>query len=212
MAAESRDRETGEHLERMSRLSQRLARAAGMSPSAAERLRHASTLHDVGKIGIPDRVLLKEAPLDREEQALMRTHPTVGASILADSRSPLLQMAEEVACTHHEHWDGTGYPNGLKGEEIPLVGRICAIADVFDALVTERPYKPAWSVDDALAEIEDQAGRHFDPRLVSIFVDIVRSDEADREPGFGRGALDDGRAAVGRDTAQTTRAPHDDAG
>ena len=197
LAAESRDEDTGAHLERMSRISERLALAAGMSPAEAERLRHASTLHDVGKIGIPDRVLLKHETLDGDEQALMRMHPTVGASILAGSRSPLLQMAEQVALTHHEHWDGSGYPARLAGEEIPLVGRICAIADVFDALVSERRYKPAWSVEEALAEIERQAGRHFDPRLVSIFTDLVRSGELDHEPE-SRAPVPDGERAVER--------------
>ena len=197
LAAESRDENTGAHLERMSRISQRLALAAGMHAGEAERLRHASTLHDVGKIGMPDRVLLKHDHLNGDEQAVMRTHPTVGASILAGSRSPLLKMAEEVARTHHEHWDGSGYPNGLKGEQIPLVGRICAIADVFDALVSERPYKPAWSVEDALAEIQRQAGRHFDPRLVSIFVDLARSGELNREADSPVGVLDSDRPAAG---------------
>jgi putative two-component system response regulator len=142
-------------------------------------------------------VLLKHETLDGDEKALMRMHPTVGASILAGSRSPLLQMAEQVALTHHEHWDGSGYPARLAGEEIPLVGRICAIADVFDALVSERRYKPAWSVEDALAEIERQAGRHFDPRLVSIFTDLVRSGELDHE-AESRSPVPGGERAVER--------------
>jgi CHASE2 domain-containing sensor protein len=207
LAAESRDEHTGAHLERMSRISQRLALAAGMHPGEADRLRHASTLHDVGKIGMPDRVLLKHDSLNGDERAVMRTHPAVGASILAGSRSPLLKMAEEVARTHHEHWDGSGYPNGLEGEQIPLVGRICAIADVFDALVSERPYKPAWSVEDALAEIQRQAGRHFDPRLVSIFVDLVRSGELDREPDSRVGVRDADRPAAGPATTPTGERP-----
>ena len=169
-AAESRDEQTGEHIERMSALCHRLGVAAGMAPAEADLLRHASAMHDVGKIGIPDSVLLKPGKLDAREREVMQSHTTIGASLLAGSRSPLLQMAEVIARTHHERWDGTGYPAGLRGEEIPLVGRICAIADVFNALVSARSYKQAWPVEAALAEIADQAGRHFDPRLVEIFL------------------------------------------
>ena len=168
-AAESRDRETGDHIERMSRLCQRLGLALGMSETQAEQLRHAAAMHDIGKIGIPDAVLLKPGRLDEEERAVMETHTTVGAAILTGSRSGLVQMAEAIAMTHHEHWDGTGYPRGLRGDEIPLEGRIAAICDVFDALITPRAYKDGWTVDDALAEIERGAGGHFDPVLVAAF-------------------------------------------
>jgi CHASE2 domain-containing sensor protein len=169
-AAESRDGDTGQHIERMSRLCQRLAIAAGFTIEDAELLRHASALHDVGKIGIPDRVLLKPGQLDDEELEVMRTHAEIGASILAGSRSKLLQLAEVVARTHHERWDGGGHPAGLRGEDIPLAGRITAICDVFDALTSERPYKGAWTVEDALTEIARQSGRHFDPELVPVFL------------------------------------------
>ncbi|MEA2267855.1 MAG: hypothetical protein QOC64_465 [Solirubrobacteraceae bacterium] len=169
-AAESRDGDTGQHIERMSRLCERLAIAAGFAVEDAELLRHASALHDVGKIGIPDRVLLKPGRLDDDELEVMRTHTDIGASILAGSRSKLLQLAEVVARTHHERWDGTGYPAGLRGEEIPLAGRITSICDVFDALTSERPYKQAWTVEEALAEIARQSGRQLDPELVPVFL------------------------------------------
>jgi CHASE2 domain-containing sensor protein len=171
-AAESRDGETGQHIERMSLLCERLALAAGMSATEAELLRHASALHDIGKIGIPDRVLLKPDKLDAEEWEIMKSHAELGANMLADSRTELLQVAEVVARTHHERWDGTGYPAGLAGEEIPLVGRICTIADVFDAFTSARPYKKAWTVAEALAEIRRQSGRQFDPRMVEAFLGL----------------------------------------
>jgi CHASE2 domain-containing sensor protein len=171
-AAESRDGDTGQHIERMSLLCERLALAIGMGNHDAELLRHASALHDIGKIGIPDRVLLKPGKLDAEEWAVMQGHAALGASMLADSRTPLLQLAEVVARTHHERWDGTGYPAGLAGEAIPLVGRICTIADVFDALTSARPYKDAWTVGDALAEIRRQSGVQFDPRMVEAFLGL----------------------------------------
>jgi response regulator RpfG family c-di-GMP phosphodiesterase len=182
-AAESRDTDTGAHIERMSRLCERLGRTVGLGVEQAELLRHASALHDVGKIGIPDRVLLKSGSLDAEERALMNTHPSIGAAILRDARSELLQLAEVVARTHHERWDGRGYPAGLRGEEIPLPGRICTICDVFDALTSTRPYKGAWSVDEALAEIQRLSGRQFDPRLVEAFIGLapeLRADAAAR--------------------------------
>jgi CHASE2 domain-containing sensor protein len=171
-AAESRDGDTGEHIERISILCERLALATGASVTEAELLRHASVLHDVGKIGIPDRVLLKPAKLDGEEWEIMKTHATIGAAMLADSRSEMLQLAEVIARTHHERWDGAGYPAGLAGEEIPLAGRICSICDVFDALVSSRPYKDGWPVADALAEIARESGRQFDPRLVEAFLGL----------------------------------------
>jgi putative nucleotidyltransferase with HDIG domain len=171
-AAESRDGDTGQHIERMSLLCERLAREIGWSVAEAELLRHAAALHDVGKIGIPDRVLLKPGKLDGEEWEVMKTHATIGASMLSDSRSELLQLAESIARTHHERWDGTGYPARLRGEDIPIAGRICSICDVYDALVSPRPYKEAWPVADALAEIAAQSGRQFDPQLVEAFVGL----------------------------------------
>ncbi len=172
-AAEWRDEETGEHIERMSRLCARLAQANGMDEAEADLLHYAAAMHDVGKIGIPDEILLKPGRFTPDERRVMETHTTMGASILAGSRSTLLQLAEEIARTHHERWDGDGYPAGLSGEEIPRAGRIAAICDVFDALTSERPYKDAWSVDEALTEIAAQSGRQFDPELVDAFLTLA---------------------------------------
>jgi HD-GYP domain-containing protein (c-di-GMP phosphodiesterase class II) len=178
-AAESRDGDTGEHIERISRLSHRLALAIGLPDDEAELIGHASAMHDVGKIGIPDRVLLKPGKLDPEEWALMQSHTTIGGAILAGSESPLLQMAETIALTHHERWDGAGYPAGLRGEEIPLAARICAVCDVFDALLSARRYKPRWLLEDALAELRVERGGHFDPALVEAFIGMVPELEED---------------------------------
>ncbi len=172
-AAESRDGATGRHLERIGFLAERLALAAGISRREAKLLRQASALHDVGKIGIPDHVLLKTGPFNDSDRAIMWTHTTRGARLLAGSSTSLVQMAEIIALTHHERWDGTGYPAGLAGEDIPLAGRICAICDVFDALVSRRPYKEPWTMEAALAEIERTAGSHFDPRLAALFLRIA---------------------------------------
>ncbi len=172
-ASESRDNETGMHIERMSRISEALALASGMGASQAEELRHAAVLHDIGKLGVPDYVLLKEGRLTDEERQIMKLHTLEGAQILAGSESPLLRLGEMIARTHHEHWDGGGYPLGVSGEAIPLAGRICAIADVFDALVSVRRYKSGWPLDRALDEFRAQSGRQFDPRLVEIFLTIA---------------------------------------
>jgi CHASE2 domain-containing sensor protein len=209
-AAEWRDEETGHHVERISRLSELLALEAGMSRTDAERLGHAAVLHDVGKIGIPDRILLKPGKLDPEEWKLMKSHTAIGSAILADSPSPLVQLAEEIVRTHHERWDGSGYPNGLSGTEIPLAGRICSIVDVFDALRSRRPYKERWSLEVALEEIRRQRGRQFDPQLVDAFLALVpRLDrgllqldlEQDDGPRDGR-ALDDDGAVAAQQSAQ----------
>jgi response regulator RpfG family c-di-GMP phosphodiesterase len=172
-AAELRDETTGEHIERISRLCHRLALAVGLPDEEAELIGHASTMHDVGKIGIPDRILRKPGRLDEDEQAVMRTHTTIGAAVLGGSSSEVLQLAERIALTHHERWDGSGYPAGLRGEDIPLEARICAICDVYDALVSPRHYKPRWTHDEALEEIARQRGRHFDPALVDAFLNIA---------------------------------------
>ena len=172
-AAESRDGDTGEHIHRIGDLCERLALRVGFDPAAAHMLRHASALHDVGKIGIPDNVLLKPAGLDPDEWRIMQSHTVMGGEILAGSNSPLIQMAEAIALTHHERWDGSGYPSGLKGEEIPLEGRICAICDVYDALGSKRPYKDAWPVERVLEEIAQGSGSHFDPALVRAFLDLA---------------------------------------
>jgi response regulator RpfG family c-di-GMP phosphodiesterase len=172
-AVESRDAETGSHIERISFLAQRLALAVGLSEHDAERIGHASAMHDIGKIGIPDSVLLKPAALDATEWELMQTHTTVGATVLSGSRSSLVRLAEVIALTHHERWDGSGYPFGLRGEKIPLAGRICAICDVYDALTSKRPYKDASSPEDALGYIRRASGSHFDPELAEAFLHLA---------------------------------------
>ncbi|MDT8991393.1 two-component system response regulator [Curvibacter sp. APW13] len=168
-AAEFKDNETGNHVIRMSHYARLTALAMGMSEARADLLFHAAPMHDVGKIGIPDHILLKPGKLDAAEWEVMRQHPQMGADIIGQHRDELLQAAHSVALTHHEKWDGSGYPHGLRGEEIPVFGRIVAIADVFDALTTARPYKTAWSVDDAVAHIAASAGQHFDPALLAPF-------------------------------------------
>lgn len=180
-AAEYRDNETGMHVIRMSHYARTLALAAGSSDEWADDLLNAAPMHDVGKIGIPDAILLKNGPLTAEEWVTMRRHPEIGAEIIGEHDSQVLQMAYIIALTHHEKWDGTGYPRGLAGEDIPLASRIVAVADVFDALTTERPYKHAWTVDDAMAHIEQQAGAHFDPRLVPLFIGLRPQLEEIRE-------------------------------
>ncbi len=172
-AAEYRDNVTGMHVIRMSQFCARLAREIGWSDRECEMLLYASPMHDIGKIGIPDRILLKEGKLTADEWEIMKTHASIGAELLDGSSSPLMQMAMQIALTHHEKWNGTGYPRGLAGEDIPMVGRIVALCDVFDALTSERPYKEAWAIEDVMAEIEAQAGSHFDPNLVEIFKNIL---------------------------------------
>jgi CHASE2 domain-containing sensor protein len=172
-ATESRDQETGLHLERISRMCERVGLAMGMTPGEAETLRNASLLHDVGKIGVPDAVLLRAGELTADDREQMRRHTAVGGAILAGSSSPIMQMAEEIARTHHERWDGSGYPEGLSGQEIPLAGRICAVCDVFDALLSDRPYKDPWPLQEALGELRRERGRQFDPRVVDAFLRIV---------------------------------------
>lgn len=172
-AAEFRDNETGLHVIRISHYSKLLALAAGFSEIAADELFYAAPMHDVGKIGIPDHILLKPGPLSEEEWNIMRQHPKIGAEIIGEHDSPLLKMARTISLTHHEKWDGTGYPNNLRGEDIPLVGRIITLVDVFDALTTRRPYKEAWPVEKAVDFLVNQAGRHFDPELVEMFLGLL---------------------------------------
>jgi putative two-component system response regulator len=167
---ESRDEETGDHIARIGALSYELALAAGCDVAEADLIQRASAMHDLGKIAIPDHVLRKPGPLDPDERAVIETHATIGGDLLAGSRSPLVQLAEVIARTHHERWDGTGYPAGLAGEDIPLAGRICAVCDVYDALVSDRPYKAAWSEEAAREELRELAGSQLDPRLVSVFL------------------------------------------
>ena len=165
-AAEYRDDATHQHTERVARTTRLLARTLKLSPDQADLLALAAPLHDIGKIGIPDAVLLKPGKLTDDEYAVMKTHAQVGANMLAGSGSPVLQAAAQIAQHHHERWDGTGYPNRLRGRRIPLGARIVAVADTLDALTHERPYKPAWSLDDALHEIFSQSARQFDPRVI----------------------------------------------
>jgi putative two-component system response regulator len=169
-AAEFRDNETGMHVIRMSHACRIIALELGMPDDQAEILMQAAPMHDIGKIGIPDRVLLKPGKLDAEEWVIMRRHPEIGHGIIGSHASPLLQMAAEVALTHHEKWDGGGYPRGLRGEAIPRSGRIAAVADVFDALTSVRPYKPAWTTEAAVAELIRGSGSHFEPRVVEAFL------------------------------------------
>lgn len=170
LAAEYKDNETGMHVIRMSYYCKVMATAIGMSKEEAELILHASPMHDIGKIGIPDNILRKAGKLTAQERAIMEKHTEIGARIIGEHDSPLLDMARTVALTHHERWDGTGYPHGLKGEEIPLSGRIAAVADVFDALVSKRPYKKAWPFEKAVAVIKEESGKHFDPGLVKVFL------------------------------------------
>ena len=171
LAAEYKDNETGLHVIRMSHFSRILGIAAGMSEVEADDLLHAAPMHDVGKIGIPDRILQKPGPLDPDEWKIMQSHVTIGAEIIGEHESGMLALASQIALTHHEKYDGNGYPRGLRGDEIPLAGRIVAIADVFDALTSKRPYKKAWSEQEALDFLREQKGRHFDPALVDLFIE-----------------------------------------
>ncbi len=172
-AAEYRDNETGMHVVRMSHYSEALGRAAGMDDRDCSLLRAASPMHDLGKIGIPDSILLKPGKLDDNEWEVMRMHPTIGASVLAGSDHEVMLMAETIAFTHHEKWNGSGYPRGLRENAIPLVGQIVAVCDVFDALTTVRPYKKAWTVEDAVDLIKKESGQHFNPYLVEKFLQIL---------------------------------------
>ena len=167
-AAEYKDNETGLHILRMSHYSQIIALAAGLGTERAETLLHAAPMHDIGKIGIADHILLKPGKLTAEEYQQMQKHPLIGAEILGECDSELLKVARLVALYHHEKWDGSGYPHGLAGEQIPLEARIVALCDVFDALTSTRPYKHAWTVAETLEFIQQQQGRHFDPQLVVL--------------------------------------------
>jgi putative two-component system response regulator len=169
-AAEFRDNETGFHVSRMSRYALLIALAAGLPEAQAQLLLLSAPMHDIGKIGTPDYVLLKPGKLDAAEWAIMQQHAAIGAEILGDHDDPLLAMARSIAASHHEKWDGSGYPQGLVGQDIPLAARIVAIADVFDALTSVRPYKAAWSVERARQTIVDDAGKHFDPELIQAFL------------------------------------------
>ena len=168
-AAEYKDEDTGAHVKRMSRYSAAVARQMGLNDTIVDYILYASPMHDVGKIGIPDRILLKPGKLDRDEREIMKQHATIGSRILEGSDAGFIRLAEIIALIHHEKWDGSGYPRGLKGKEIPLVGRIVAISDVFDALISKRPYKEPFSVEKSFAIIRDGRGNHFDPDVVDAF-------------------------------------------
>jgi putative two-component system response regulator len=171
LAAELRDPETARHILRLSHYSAVLAKALHMSPGETDALCHAVTMHDVGKIGIPDAILFKRGALDAEERKVMESHTLIGGRILADSPSELMQQGCIVALSHHERWDGTGYPRRLHGEQIPLSGRICAVIDVFDAMTTNRPYRAPIPPPEALEVMRRARGLQFDPRLLDLFMD-----------------------------------------
>jgi len=169
-AAEFRDDDTGQHTQRVGEIAALLAQELGLEESQVEAMRQAAPLHDVGKIAVSDSILLKPGKLTTEEYEIMKLHTTTGAELLAGGRSEMVKMAACIAICHHERWDGSGYPHGLTQDDIPLPGRIVTIVDVFDALIHERPYKAAWPVEKAIAEIESQSGRQFDPHVVAAFV------------------------------------------
>lgn len=175
LAAEYRDDNTGQHTQRVGRTAALLAASLGLPEAEIMMLRRAAPLHDVGKIGIPDYILLKPGRLTLAEFEIMKTHTTIGAHILKDNHVPLLHLAETIALTHHERWNGQGYPNGLAGAAIPLVGRIVAVADVYDSLTHERPYKQAWTSQAAIAEIKKQSGTQFDADVVEVFLQLARA-------------------------------------
>lgn len=170
LASKYRDNGTGQNVTRISKMSELLGKAAGLSSNAAERLAISSMLHDAGKIGIADSILLKKGKLNPEEWKAMQEHTTIGSRLLSGSNSKLIQEAELIARTHHEKWDGSGYNSGLKGEEIPLISRIVGICDVFDALISDRPYKKAWPIEKAFEEIKRSSGENFDPQLIDHFI------------------------------------------
>lgn len=186
MAAEYRDEETGNHILRMSHICAHLARTIAWSEVDSELMLNASPMHDIGKIGIPDAILLKPGKFEPHEWEIMKSHATIGGKLLDGDDSDLMRMAREIALTHHEKWDGSGYPSGLAGEAIPQAGRIAALADVFDALTSVRPYKKAWTIDAALDMIKENSGKHFDPQLVEVFLNelphIVEIRERFAEP------------------------------
>jgi putative two-component system response regulator len=173
LVAEFRDDTTNEHTERVGELAGLLARAMGKSDDEVQLMRRAAPLHDIGKVYVADGILLKPDRLSEDEFSTMKAHTEVGAKILSGSQVPLLKLAEEIAISHHEKWDGSGYPNGLQGHEIPLSGRILAVVDTFDALTHARPYKQAWTFEAAITEIKEQSGKQFDPEVVDAFVTVM---------------------------------------
>ena len=179
MAVEFRDEDTGAHIERIGRFSTLLAEQIGMDPEFCERISHAAPLHDVGKVAIPDSILLKPGPLTPQERAIVETHAEEGYRLVRGSSSAILEMAATIALSHQEKWDGTGYPRGLAGESIPIEGRIVALADVFDALTSDRVYRKAFPVEEAVKIMNEQRGRHFDPVLLDAFMEVLARTGAD---------------------------------
>ncbi len=179
MAVEFRDEDTGAHIERIGRFSTLLAEQAGLDAELCERLGYAAPLHDVGKVAIPDAILLKPGPLTAEERAIVETHAEEGHRLLRGSSSSILDMAATIALSHHEKWDGSGYPRGLAGESIPIEGRIVAIADVFDALTSDRVYRSAYTLEQAIEMLREQRARHFDPVLLDTFLEVLSSSGPD---------------------------------
>lgn len=177
-AAEYKDNETGLHIYRISHYARLLAVASNLNPAQVDLIYTAAPMHDVGKIGIPDKILLKSGRLDPDERAIMQQHTIIGAEIIGRHEADLLRLARTIALTHHEKWDGSGYPAGLRGEAIPIEGRILAVVDVFDALTNRRPYKPAWPLDEALRAVEQGSGEAFDPSLVAAFLRVRPALEA----------------------------------
>jgi putative two-component system response regulator len=193
-AAEYRDEDTGHHTQRVGRLSALIARQLGLDEVQVELIRRAAPLHDIGKIAVPDEILLKPGRLTADEFERMKEHASIGARLLGGSRLPLLQTAYEIALYHHERWDGTGYPHAIKGYAVPQAARIVAVADAFDALTHERPYKRAWSVPAAVAEIRGCSGSRYDPQVVEALIQVLAHEGAlapapAEEPAAERPAL-----------------------
>ncbi len=180
-AAEYKDEDTGSHIQRMGYYSASIAEKMGLIGEESEAILYAAPMHDIGKIGIPDRILLKPGKLDPDEWEIMKQHTVIGGRLLNGSDSYLINMAETIAMTHHEKWDGSGYPNGIAGNDIPIVGRITAIADVFDALTSKRPYKDAFSVEKSFQIIRESSGTHFDPKVVEAFFAVQKEIREIRE-------------------------------
>jgi putative two-component system response regulator len=197
MAVEFRDKDTGEHTDRIGRHSRMLAGAAGLPADFTELIGHAATLHVVGKVAVPDAVLLKRGRLTREERAVIETHAEQGYRLLRGSSSKVLEMAASIAWTHHERWDGSGYPRGLAGHDIPVEGRIVALADVYDALTTDRVYRRAMPIERALAVMRDGRGSHFDPALLDLFLALVECRQDAGAPPAGTGPAETASAAHG---------------
>jgi putative two-component system response regulator len=186
VAAEFKDHDTGAHIERIGLYAKVVAESVGMSPGEIETVRHAAPLHDVGKLGIPDQVLLKPGKLDEAEWVVMRRHTTLGADLLSDSESDIIRMGQIIARSHHERWDGTGYPDRIAGEDIPVAARICAVVDYFDALTMDRPYRAAVAQDVVLGMMRDAAGAHFDPDVLWAFFDRLPDIRSIREDYLAR--------------------------